>query len=132
MMVVVDLDGPLAAHVAAALALWRQRLRSDHLVAPAGFDELLVAATAHARPRQATPDVDEVARLAQSRPMALMLTKEATAEALTVSPRTVDRLIADGRLAAVKVGHATRVRVEDLSRYVGSLEPASPADDVSS
>jgi excisionase family DNA binding protein len=55
-----------------------------------------------------------------------MITKAAAAEALSVSPRTVDRLITDGRLAAVKVGTATRVRVGDLERFAGALEATAP------
>ncbi|MDX6622016.1 MAG: Helix-turn-helix domain [Gaiellales bacterium] len=126
MTVLVELDGPLAGHLAAALALWRHQLRRDQVPTPAGFDDLLALATRCAQPRPATPSVDDLARLADARPVALMITKAAAAEALSVSPRTVDRLITDGRLAAVKVGTATRVRVGDLERFAGALEATAP------
>ena len=51
----------------------------------------------------------------------LLLRLERTAEALDVSRSSVKRLIREGELAAVKVGGATRVRVEDLREYVERL-----------
>jgi excisionase family DNA binding protein len=123
--VYIELDGRLAAHVAAALALWRAQLRRDRIAAPAGFDDLLALATRRATSRLDTPSVDELAGLADARPVPLMLTKNAAAAALSLSTRTVDRLIGEGRLAAVKVGTATRVRVADLECFAEELNTAN-------
>jgi excisionase family DNA binding protein len=51
----------------------------------------------------------------------LLITKSDAAEQLGVSLRTVERLIAAGRLPLVHVEGAARVRVADLGAYVQSL-----------
>jgi excisionase family DNA binding protein len=52
----------------------------------------------------------------------LLLTKSEAATQLGVSLRTIERLIAAGRLPLVHVGSAARVRVADLGAYVQSLD----------
>jgi len=51
----------------------------------------------------------------------LLVTKVEVATVLSVSIRTVERLIAAGRLPVVHVEGATRIRVEDLNTYVQGL-----------
>lgn len=46
---------------------------------------------------------------------------------LRLSQRSVKRLIASGGLRAVKVGGATRIRPDDFSVFLETLEPAEPA-----
>ena len=48
----------------------------------------------------------------------LLLTIAQAADCLSVSSRTVRRLIAAGELAPVKIGRALRLRVTDLQSYV--------------
>ena len=55
----------------------------------------------------------------------LLITKSEAAEQLGVSLRTVERLIAAGRLPLVHVEGAARVRVADLGAYVQSLDADS-------
>lgn len=55
---------------------------------------------------------------------ALLLTDRDAAALLRLSPRTVRGLIADGRLPAVKVGGATRIRRSDLDVFI-SGQPAT-------
>jgi excisionase family DNA binding protein len=55
-------------------------------------------------------------------PRRLLVTKRDAAEQLGVSLRTIERLIAAGRLPLVHVEGAARVRVGDLEAYVESLE----------
>src|SRR5947209_19741709 len=52
-----------------------------------------------------------------------LLTIDETAQALKVSPTTVRRFIAAGRLPAVRVGKGIRVRKEAIEELVRPVEP---------
>lgn len=52
---------------------------------------------------------------------ALLVTKREAATMLGVSVRTVERLIASGRLPVVHVEGASRIRVNDLNAFVEGL-----------
>ena len=52
----------------------------------------------------------------------LLRTYDETAKALRVSPKTVERLVAAGELAAVSIGRSRRVRQCDLEAFVTSLK----------
>jgi excisionase family DNA binding protein len=52
---------------------------------------------------------------------ALALKKQAVAQALDVSVRHVENLIARGELRAIKLGKCCRVRPEDLAAYLDSI-----------
>ena len=54
-------------------------------------------------------------------PDRLLLTKGEVAERLSVSVRTIERLVATGRLQQVYVERSARFRVGDLETYVDSL-----------
>lgn len=56
-------------------------------------------------------------------------TVAAVAELLCVSTRTVERMITDGRLDAVRLGRAVRVRAQSVLDYIEAsrLDP-TPAD----
>jgi excisionase family DNA binding protein len=45
---------------------------------------------------------------------------KAAAEAIDVSPRTIENYICQGELASLKVGRRRLVRVKDLERFIGS------------
>lgn len=47
-----------------------------------------------------------------------MYTKPALAEYLQVSERTIDRLVAEGLLPVIKVGHGCRYRDADVEAYL--------------
>lgn len=47
-----------------------------------------------------------------------LLTTDQTAEYLHVSARTVKNLLADGRLAYIKIGRATRIQRQDIDGYI--------------
>lgn len=55
----------------------------------------------------------------------VLLTLAAAGHALSVSERTIRRLISDGRLPAVRVGRAVRVRAVDVTAYADSLLPSA-------
>lgn len=60
----------------------------------------------------------------------LLRDKRDAARALGVSLSTLERLIRAGRLPAVKVGAATRIRQSDLDAFVSGLGPRSFRDDL--
>ena len=47
----------------------------------------------------------------------VLVTREVAADLLGLSSRTVDTLIADGRLPVVRVGRSVRLRVSDLRAW---------------
>jgi excisionase family DNA binding protein len=54
-------------------------------------------------------------------PDRLLVTKSEAAERLGVSVRTIERLVATGRLPQVHIERLARFRVSDLESYVQSL-----------
>lgn len=58
----------------------------------------------------------------------LMLTIDQAAQLLSLSPRTVRSMVKDGRLPAVRIGRAVRIRRGDVERLVAlhAGQPASP------
>ena len=62
-------------------------------------------------------------------PDLLLITKGEAAERLGVSIRTVERLVATGRLRQVRIERLARFRVSDLEAYVDGLaEDAAPGN----
>jgi excisionase family DNA binding protein len=51
-----------------------------------------------------------------------LLTKAQTAKLLAVCPRTVDNMIADGRLKLVKLGTAARIDPRDLRAFIDAAK----------
>lgn len=56
-----------------------------------------------------------------TKPEPVLLTIKAVAIKLSVSQRTVWRLVSEGRLTCVRLGGSTRVRREDLEAFVAGL-----------
>lgn len=54
------------------------------------------------------------------------LTVQETADALKVSPVTIRRYIASGKLAAVRVGRSIRIKREAIDEFVTPLQPRQP------
>jgi excisionase family DNA binding protein len=61
-------------------------------------------------------------------PDQLLVTKSEAAQRLGVSVRTVERLVATGRLHQVHVERSARFRVPDLEAYVESLAESAQTD----
>jgi excisionase family DNA binding protein len=51
----------------------------------------------------------------------LLLTMDQVADRLQISRSSLYREVGRGRLQVVKVGHLTRIRLEDLAAYVSGL-----------
>ncbi len=115
----------LPTHLARAITRYVRQLRKDGLPVPFILDELAAFLTLYVRTRQAATGVDGDYRTPQDVPVMprLLITKAEAAEQLGVSVRTVERLIAAGRLPLVHVEGAARLRVADLEAYVDTLVP---------
>ncbi|MFN8927492.1 MAG: helix-turn-helix domain-containing protein [Rhodospirillales bacterium] len=51
-----------------------------------------------------------------------LLDVPAVAETLGVCPRTVHRMIQDGRIPSLRVGRSVRIRAADLNRLINSRD----------
>jgi excisionase family DNA binding protein len=112
-------------HLALAITRYARQLRNDGLPVPPTLDELAAFLTMYVRTRQAATGVDGEYEASEDVPVMprLLITKAEAAERLGVSVRTVERLIAAGRLPLVHVEGAARLRVADLEAYVDALVP---------
>ena len=112
-------------HLALAITRYVRQLRKDGLPVPARVDELAAFLTLYVRTRQAATGVGGDYGTPQDFPVVrrLLITKAGAAEQLGISVRTVERLIASGRLPLVHVEGAARLRVADLEAYVDALIP---------
>jgi excisionase family DNA binding protein len=121
-------DADALVHLAAALSAHERRLRTEGAIVPATFVDLanLLHECVKARHDatmlyQAVTNshhVDVTERL--------LLTKREAADRLGVSVRTVERLVAAGRLPLVQIEGARRIRVADLLAYVDGLGGNTP------
>jgi excisionase family DNA binding protein len=112
-------------HLALAITRYVRQLRMDGLPVPSMVEELAAFLTLYIRTRQAATGVDgDYATREDVSPVRrLLITKAEAAERLGISVRTVERLIAAGRLPLVHVEGAARLRVADLEAYVDALVP---------
>jgi excisionase family DNA binding protein len=113
------------AHLALAITRYARQLRNEGISVPPTLDELAAFLTMYVRTRHAATGVDGEYGTPEDVPMMprLLITKAEAAERLGVSVRTVERLIAAGRLPLVHVEGAARLRVADLEAYVDALVP---------
>lgn len=112
----------LLAHVAAGLALHARRLRQEGLTVPPALLVVADWAADCVRTRQDATALDGLVGLLDgARVDKYLLTKAEAAGSLGVSVRTLERLIADGRLALVRVEGSARIRRADLDAYVTGL-----------
>jgi excisionase family DNA binding protein len=112
-------------HLALAITRYVRQLRKGGLPVPSMLDELAAFLRLYVRTRQAATGVDGDYGTPQVFPVVrrLLITKAEAAEQLGISVRTVERLIAAGRLRLVHVEGAARLRVADLEAYVDALVP---------
>ena len=116
----------LVRHLTAALSLHVRNLRQTGAAVPAEVEDLAGFLTRCVRMRPNATPVDGGSDAAHSRRVAdrLLVTKGEAAERLSVSVRTIERLVAAGRLPLVHVERAARFRVSDLETYVHDLAEA--------
>jgi excisionase family DNA binding protein len=120
--VIVIVDDAVGRHVAVALLAHIRTLRRDRVPVPTALADLvaLCARGGQRRPEiDGTPSVDDRVDVDQ-----LAVDYRGAAERLSVSDRSVRRLVAEGELPAVLVGGVKRIRVADLEQYVEALPAA--------
>jgi excisionase family DNA binding protein len=111
-------------HVTLALGAHVRRLHRDALPVPREVEELALFLMHLARTRQDAPPVVDPSGHTHNEvmPDRLLITKGEAARRLGVSVRTVERLVANGRLPQVHVERLARIRVSDLEAFTHSLE----------
>ena len=125
-----DQPSEFLTHLAVALTRHARRLRQDRLSVPPAIDELASVLVHCARMRPAATLMDEEELATQDGAVArrLLVTKAEAAEYLSVSVRTVERLVAAGQLPLLHIERASRLRLVDLEAYVDSLIPVESAE----
>jgi excisionase family DNA binding protein len=120
------------AHLALAMSRYARDLRRDRLPVPPAIDELAALLMTCARSCPTTTQVDDEESTTQDVAMAgpLLITKAEAGEYLSVSIRTVERLISAGKLPLVHVEGAARLR-GDRCRGVRPVAGSGWADSVS-
>ena len=115
----------LLLHVTAALSAHLRQRRSEGRTVPPAFAELTTLLVECVRTRQEATGLYAAPFAANDAPVAprLLLTKGETAARLGVSVRTVERLVAAGRLPLLRVEGSCRLRVDDVVAYVDALTP---------
>lgn len=122
-MFVLDLDPASARHLVRAIDAYRAWCRVNGYRLPDALDRLALLA----RSGQSRPEIAESDDLGQDAGMPLMFDYDDAARLLSVSPRTIRRLVASGELPAVTVTPGTRrILRADLEAYAHSLAHASP------
>jgi excisionase family DNA binding protein len=110
-------------HLALALPRHVRRLRQDGVPVPVEVDEWAAFLVHSAGIRPELTVVDDDPGGPQHAPVVarLLVTKAEAAERLSVSERTIERLVAAGRLPLVHVERTARIRVSDLEAFVHRL-----------
>ena len=110
-------------HLTLALSGHLNRMHHSGLPVPREIEELANFLISSARDRQGATTAAPAVRSRHHAVMSnrLLMTKSEVAEQLHVSVRTVERLVAAGRLPQVYVEHSARIRVKDLEFFVDSL-----------
>lgn len=113
----------LFAHMAVALSRYTKEMRRDGYLLPADVLALSAFFADCATVRQDATDPTTLADSEDAEAMKAhpLLTKREAAADLRTSVRSVERLIAGGALAAVKVEGSTRIRRADLETYIARL-----------
>jgi excisionase family DNA binding protein len=125
----------LVRHLAVALSRHVRDLRQAGRVVPAEVDELATFLAHAVRTRPHATPVDDGSDPGHSPGVEdrLLVTKGEAAGRLGVSVRTIERLVAAGRLPLVHVERAARFRVADLEAFVHDLsEEQAPECDTAS
>jgi len=106
-------------HMTLALSAHVRRLHLDALPVPREVEELALFLMHLARTRQDAPPMVGPAGHAHTdvMPDRLLVTKGEAARRFGVSVRTIERLVANGRLPQVHVERLARIRVSDLEAF---------------
>ena len=124
-MLFLELDEASRAHLARAVDDHRRWCRVNGFDVPAPLHQLSV--TLAARDGQARPQVAEPLPLAESGPVAL--TYAAAAALLSVSPRTIRRIVGAGQLPTIDIAGCKRITRTAIEQYLHSKENGDGTSD---
>ncbi|WP_221776091.1 helix-turn-helix domain-containing protein [Rhodococcus aetherivorans] len=117
--VVLVVPASVAGHLDAALFRHRKWMRGVGMPIPAELHDLAEALALLANQRQSAPNFRHDRPIDDGRgmdPIAVPYTE--AARLLSVSERSISRLVADGTLAPVAIGGAKRIPIDQLHRLV--------------
>ena len=117
-------------HLTFALSAHLRRLHQDGRAVPREVEELTIYLIRSVSFRQEPPLAARGPSHGHDAHMSgrLLVTKGEAAERLGVSVRTVERLVATGRLPQVHIERSARFRVRDLEAYVDGLTGSASGD----
>jgi excisionase family DNA binding protein len=120
----------IVRHMSLTLCGLVRRMHQEGLPIPREVEELTAFLVHLARVRlDSSAPAGELGPAHDSRvPDRLLVRKSEAAERLGVSVRTIERLVATGRLRQVQVERLARFRVSDLEAYVESLADDAAQD----
>ncbi len=118
---ILDPDGPLAAHLAAAVRQHRRRLDPRTVPLSTLLDLSRLERLFRLRAGQSGSSSVAAPAKGDAGRMPLLLTYREAAEALAVSEATVKRLVRSGELRPVKVASSPRIAPDELVAYVERL-----------
>lgn len=116
----------IVRHLTLALSRHVRQLHLEGVAVPREVEDLTTFLVHLARGRQTPPAVAEEQGI-DHHPIVsdrMLVTKNEAARRLGVSVRTVERLVAAGRLQQVQVERLARFRVDDLETFVNGLAGA--------
>lgn len=116
----------IMVHLSVALSRHVCQLHRECLPVPHEVEELAVFLMRVARTPPIPPADERAASDHAGMPDRLLVTKGEAAERLGISVRTIERLVACGRLPQVQVERLARFRVCDLEAYVHALVENRP------
>jgi excisionase family DNA binding protein len=121
-------DVDVLVHLAVALTVHERRQRARGVPLPQSVADIARFLRACVTARQEATSLDESVQSADDAGVRdrLLLTKGEAAASLGVSVRTLERMVAAGRLPVVHVEGACRIRVADITAYVERLDPRPP------
>jgi excisionase family DNA binding protein len=120
----------IVRHLTLALTRHVHQRHQEGLPVPPEVEELTGLLMCIASIRQGPPTVAAEPGAAHHvhMPDRLLVTKGEAAERLGVSVRTIERLVATGRLPQIHIERLARIRVSDLEAYVNSLTESHARD----
>lgn len=128
-LVFVDVSDELAGHLAYALRRYLKYARSVGMPVPDEVRQLEQRFTLSANRSHKEPDARSGGKGVHDGHMdALTVTYADAAQALRVSRRTINRLVADGTLVPAQIGGSKRIPVEQLRRIAKGETAAARGD----
>lgn len=123
-LLLLTLDRDVAGHLAHALRRYSKYARSVAIAVPPELHQIESMATLSATGSQAAPQHDSDIRGRHDQTVeAMAVTYSGAAQALSVSKRSITRMIQRGELRTVTVGTSKRIPITELDRLTNTERP---------